>query len=626
MTDDNNTDDTDEVSTGAYGTPTTIRYTYDPAVGTTGDNTETPPATTLRSRTILGDASVKQEVQFINQVLKTSSEAGNVRAVVDTGPVMAGKYTYGHWFLLEEIFQYGAAWTGDPFTSIMEIPDAQDMTMPELMAAIKEKEPQIFQRHKQINAVLTHFRKLGYQIHPGNWFDARVTEPIKWVINWNNTILDHISIIDDTLVIGKPDQMGPVGPKERSGEALTQSTSGVLAPVEGLTEPIHPQTKINFFGLGDKGNGQVVMRPAGQAMGTENYLYEDLNTDISGGSYDFADPGDTNGALNAVMGLINTMAGNIDNSMGQLSGIGLFRTEVDNDFARVPGIINSGDGTVQDVSNVTTFSPTGKLLTGGSLIDEIPVGGTVTINGVPVAANPWVFVNLSGHWYAATWEWMRPGQVTKSRKAVNGDHIKQPPLASWSPSTGETLYFMVSGLARGSERNVNERSNLIKVTWPAPGGSTTSSQSSGMVGASWLHHNVSSWPVTSKLSSVTVTAGNITLNHDKASAWASVGDKDGGNGGSITTFIGIHSFSALGAGAVWKPKSEKDNKLVVVLPSKYAKTTVIVGGDTGVFTGFNNGNRGHYRFPKPGDGYEPAVSVTVGNTSFTVNNPARRIG
>lgn len=597
MTDDNNTD-ADEVSTGAYGTPTTIRYTYDPAVGTTGDNTETPPATTLRSRTILGDASVKQEVQYINQVLKTSSEAGNVRAVVDTGPVMAGKYTYGHWFLLEEIFQYGAAWKGDPFTSIMEIPNAQDMTMPELMAAIKEKEPQIFQRHKQINAVLTHFRKLGYQIHPGNWFDARVTEPIKWVINWNNTILDHISIIDDTLVIGKPDQMGPVGPKERSGEALAGSTSGVLAPVEGLTEPVHPQTKLNFFGLGDKGNGQVVMRPAGQAMGTNNYLYEDLNSDISGGTYDFADPGDTNGALNAIMGLINTMAGNIDNSMGQLSGIGLFRTEVENDFARVPGIINSGDGTVQDVSNVTTFSPTGELLSGGSLVSGAAGsgGGTVTINGVAVAANPWVFVNLGG-WYAATWEWMRPGQVTKARKAVNGDHIKQPPLASWSPRTGETLYFMVSGLARGSERNVQERSNLIKVTWPAPGGSTTSSQSSGMIGASWLHHNVSSWPATSNLSSVTVTAGNITLNHDKANAWASVGG-GGGGGGSGGNTSGTF---------LWKPRSEKHDIAILI---GAVGGTLTANGIQASYSGQTNGNRATFRIPWS-SGLLNATNITV---------------
>jgi len=62
------------------------------------------------------------------------------------------------------------------------------------------------------------------------------------------------------------------------------------------------------------------------------------------------------------------------------------------------------------------------------------------------------------------------------------------------------------------------------------------------------------------------------------------------------------------------------------LPSKYAQTTVIVGGDTGSFSGFTNGNRGTYRFPKPGAGYEPAVSVTIGDTSFTVDNPATRRG
>ncbi len=94
---------------------------------------------------------------------------------------------------------------------------------------------------------------------------------------------------------------------------------------------------------------------------------------------------------------------------------------------------------------------------------------------VEVAANPWVFVwvpdlgHLGGTWYAATWEWMRPGQTCKNRLSVAGDHIKQSPFhptSGWRPSTGEELYFMVSGLARGSERNNSERSNVMRVVWP----------------------------------------------------------------------------------------------------------------------------------------------------------------
>ena len=86
-------------------------------------------------------------------------------------------------------------------------------------------------------------------------------------------------------------------------------------------------------------------------------------------------------------------------------------------------------------------------------------------------ANAWVFIwNESDDvWYGATWEWFRPGQTCKRASSVDGIHIKRGPYSEssgWEPSSGETLYFMVSGLARNSERNVLERSAPIKVIWP----------------------------------------------------------------------------------------------------------------------------------------------------------------
>lgn len=86
--------------------------------------------------------------------------------------------------------------------------------------------------------------------------------------------------------------------------------------------------------------------------------------------------------------------------------------------------------------------------------------------GAFVNANPWIFVNRNGQWYAATWEWMRVGQTSKSKRAVNGDHIKASPLNDFVPVSGETYGFMVSGLARTNVRNVNERSNIVMVRWP----------------------------------------------------------------------------------------------------------------------------------------------------------------
>ena len=90
-------------------------------------------------------------------------------------------------------------------------------------------------------------------------------------------------------------------------------------------------------------------------------------------------------------------------------------------------------------------------------------------NGVDVVANPWIFIWQDGQWYAGTWEWLRPGQTCKNIDAVAGSHIKQSPFgehSGWVPTSGERYWFMVSGLARYSERNVSERSNLVEVIWP----------------------------------------------------------------------------------------------------------------------------------------------------------------
>ncbi len=108
--------------------------------------------------------------------------------------------------------------------------------------------------------------------------------------------------------------------------------------------------------------------------------------------------------------------------------------------------------------------------------DKASSWSVVTIgDDVDVNANPWVFVwrpdleGDDGRWYGATWEWMRPGTTCKNSFSVAGDHIKQSPFhptSGWAPSSGETLHFMVSGLARSVERNEEERSNTFEVVWP----------------------------------------------------------------------------------------------------------------------------------------------------------------
>ena len=449
----------------------------------------TKTAGEVRGKVILGDSVVKAEIEFINDAIENASDTGQVKTVISTGAGMAGVYNYGDWYLLEEVYLYGAGWKGQTgFTSVQRIPTITEMTMKEVQAAIKEIDPNIFVNHKRINAVLSHFRKFGYQIHPGNWFDATTTNKIKWVLNWNNTVFDHISVVDDTLVIGKPDQLAPVGAKTADpGNTLP---SGQVAPVEGLIEPVHHQTRIEFYGMGNKGTGQSTMRPA--AVGTKNDTAVKATADVGDGSGIGTGAGQTapGSAIAQVMGVVNGLICALDTSFSQLTQTGLIRSEVSSDFALQAGIVNTGDGVTKDLEHYNTYDPSGQPVTGDS--------------GQPISSG-------TGHVY---------------------------------------------------------------------GGGSSDDRGHGA----------------------------------------------GGGGGSITTFSGITSFGALGTGAVWKPVSEGNGNLVVLLPSKYAQTTVVVGGDTGSFSGFTNGNRGTYRFPKPGSGYEPAVSVTIGDTSFTVDNPATRRG
>ena len=92
----------------------------------------------------------------------------------------------------------------------------------------------------------------------------------------------------------------------------------------------------------------------------------------------------------------------------------------------------------------------------------------VSAGGTTVEGNPWIFAKVGGRWYAATYEWLRPGQECKGISAGNiGAHIKKSPLSSWRPSSGDQVGLMVSTPARfGPQGSRKERSNVVLVTWP----------------------------------------------------------------------------------------------------------------------------------------------------------------
>ena len=114
---------------------------------------------------------------------------------------------------------------------------------------------------------------------------------------------------------------------------------------------------------------------------------------------------------------------------------------------------------------------------GGICIEHTKAGswpGIRTRGGANLAGNPWVFGKVKGRWYAATYEWLRPGQTCKLTVAGHkrpsrelGPHIKRPPLARWVPRSGDLVGFMVSTPARlGPEGRLRERSNIVVVRWP----------------------------------------------------------------------------------------------------------------------------------------------------------------
>lgn len=99
-------------------------------------------------------------------------------------------------------------------------------------------------------------------------------------------------------------------------------------------------------------------------------------------------------------------------------------------------------------------------------------------NGAPVVGNAWVVVWRNGAWHASTFEWLRPGQTTKGLDNLMGaDGTLASPLGNFSPKAGQLYGFVVSTPARGGQRSIDEKSNVVSLVWPSgiacPAGSTT---------------------------------------------------------------------------------------------------------------------------------------------------------
>ena len=92
------------------------------------------------------------------------------------------------------------------------------------------------------------------------------------------------------------------------------------------------------------------------------------------------------------------------------------------------------------------------------------------------------------------------------------------------------------------------------------------------------------------------------------------------------------SYKSLGpTGTVWKPKSEKDHKLVILTPSSWRAMAISIRQmdgtliETGSSCKRTNGNRCTYRFGKAGGAYPKPCILRIGTTNYRIADGAQRI-
>jgi hypothetical protein len=91
----------------------------------------------------------------------------------------------------------------------------------------------------------------------------------------------------------------------------------------------------------------------------------------------------------------------------------------------------------------------------------------------PMEGNIWVIARVDGLWYAATFDYLRPGDeckydgYTQDHEGPGPSTFEAEPLFSWAPRLGEPIYLFMSTVARHEPLGpLNERSNYVRVLWP----------------------------------------------------------------------------------------------------------------------------------------------------------------
>ncbi len=89
----------------------------------------------------------------------------------------------------------------------------------------------------------------------------------------------------------------------------------------------------------------------------------------------------------------------------------------------------------------------------------------ITINSTQVVSNAWGIVKKDGRWKAGTWEWLRPGQISKPIKSFHTCCHFKPAIGSFTPRNGDIYGFFVSGTIRSGINNIPRRTNYVVYEW-----------------------------------------------------------------------------------------------------------------------------------------------------------------
>jgi len=91
----------------------------------------------------------------------------------------------------------------------------------------------------------------------------------------------------------------------------------------------------------------------------------------------------------------------------------------------------------------------------------------------PMEGNIWIIARITGVWYAATFDYLRPGDECKYEDFSPAGEGPGPstfgavPLSTWIPRPGEPVYMFMSTVARHKPLGpLHERSDYRRMLWP----------------------------------------------------------------------------------------------------------------------------------------------------------------